>query len=104
MLEGLLAAVAPTNLLVEILGVLVGIVFGAIPGMTATLAIALVRADHLLMSPDAGMIMLGGIYAGAIFGGQHLGHPHQTSRVRRPRSSPAGRATRWLARAGRRWP
>ncbi len=69
MLEGLLAAVAPTNLLVEILGVLVGIVFGAIPGLTATLAIALFVPITFLMSPDAGMIMLGGIYAGAIFGG-----------------------------------
>lgn len=69
MLEGLLAAVSPTNLLVEILGVLVGIVFGAIPGLTATLAIALFVPITFLMSPDAGMIMLGGIYAGAIFGG-----------------------------------
>ena len=69
MFEGLLAAVSPTYLLVEIVGVIVGIIFGAIPGLTATLGIALFVPVTFLMSPGAGMIMLAGIYAGAIFGG-----------------------------------
>ena len=69
MLEGLLAAISPTNLLIEIVGVIVGIIFGAIPGLTATLAIALFVPVTFLMSADAGMIMLGGIYVGGIFGG-----------------------------------
>lgn len=69
MWHGLLAAVSPTNLFVEILGVLIGIVFGAIPGLTATLAIALFVPVTFLMNADSGMIMLGGIYAGGIFGG-----------------------------------
>ena len=47
----------------------VGIIFGAIPGLTATLAIALFVPVTFLMSPEHGMIMLGGIYAGGIFGG-----------------------------------
>lgn len=69
MFEGFLAAVSPTYLLVEIVGVIVGIIFGAIPGLTATLGIALFVPVTFLMSPGAGMIMLAGIYAGAIFGG-----------------------------------
>jgi len=69
MLQGFLAALSPANLLVEILGVIIGIIFGAIPGLTATLAIALFVPVTFLMSADAGMIMLGGIFAGAIFGG-----------------------------------
>lgn len=69
MLEGLLAAISPTSLSVEILGVLIGIVFGAIPGLTATLAIALFVPVTFLMNAEHGMIMLGGIYAGGIFGG-----------------------------------
>lgn len=69
MLQGFLAALTPTCLLVEVLGVLIGIVFGAIPGLTATLAIALFVPVTFLMSPEHGMIMLGGIYAGGIFGG-----------------------------------
>lgn len=69
MLQGLLAAISPTTLFVEILGVIIGIIFGAIPGLTATLAIALFVPVTFLMSADNGMIMLGGIYAGGVFGG-----------------------------------
>jgi putative tricarboxylic transport membrane protein len=69
MFEGLLAAVSPANLFLEIVGVLIGMVFGAIPGLTATLAIALFVPVTFLMSAEGGMIMLGGIYAGAVFGG-----------------------------------
>lgn len=69
MLEGLLHALSPSTLLFEIVGVLIGIVFGAIPGLTATLAIALFVPVTFLMPADQGMIMLGGIFAGAIFGG-----------------------------------
>lgn len=69
MLEGFIHALSPTSLLFEIVGVLIGIVFGAIPGLTATLAIALFVPVTFLMSADQGMIMLGGIFAGAIFGG-----------------------------------
>lgn len=69
MLEGFLSALSPVTLMVEIIGVIIGIIFGAIPGLTATLAIALFVPVTLLMSPENGMIMLGGIYAGAIYGG-----------------------------------
>lgn len=69
MLEGFFAAFSPTFLLVEIAGVIIGVVFGAIPGLTATLAIALFVPVTFLMRADAAMIMLGGIYAGAIYGG-----------------------------------
>jgi putative tricarboxylic transport membrane protein len=69
MFDGLLAAISPISLLVEIVGVIIGIIFGAIPGLTATLAIALFVPVTFLMSAEHGMIMLGGIYAGGIFGG-----------------------------------
>jgi len=69
MLEGFLAALTPAAIAVEIAGVLIGIIFGAIPGLTATLGIALFVPVTFLMTPEHGMIMLGGIYAGGIFGG-----------------------------------
>ena len=69
MLEALSFALAPLNLLFALLGVIVGITFGAIPGLTATLAIALFVPITFLMDPAQGLTMLGGIYAGAIFGG-----------------------------------
>ncbi len=69
MLDALAYALAPLNLLFAMIGVLVGIVFGAIPGLTATLAIALFVPVTFLMDPAQGLTMLGGVYAGAIFGG-----------------------------------
>ena len=69
MLEGFLNALSLQSLSVEIIGVIIGIIFGAIPGLTATLGIALFVPVTFLMNPEHGMIMLGGIYAGGIFGG-----------------------------------
>lgn len=63
------AALAPGQLAAALAGVLIGIVFGAIPGLTATLAIALFVPVSFVLRADAGLILLGGIYAGAIYGG-----------------------------------
>lgn len=69
MLEGILLALQPASLFAGLGGVIIGIIFGAIPGLTATLAIALLVPVTFLMAPDQGLIMLAGVYAGAIFGG-----------------------------------
>lgn len=69
MLEGLLLVLTPSGLFAVIAGVLLGIMVGAIPGLTATLGIALLLPVTFLMVPQEGMIMLSGVYAGAIFGG-----------------------------------
>ena len=69
MLEALPTALAPLNLFFATVGVIVGAIFGAIPGLTATLAIALFVPVTFAMEATHGLTMLGGIYAGAIFGG-----------------------------------
>lgn len=69
MLDGILAALSPMALLVTLGGVVLGIIFGAIPGLTATFAIAILIPVTFLMEPVHGMIMLAGIYAGSIYGG-----------------------------------
>lgn len=69
MIDAAIGALSVVGLLFGLVGVLVGIVFGAIPGLTATLAIALFVPVTFAMDPAHGLIMLGGIYAGAIFGG-----------------------------------
>lgn len=51
------------------LGVLIGIVAGAIPGMTATMAVALVLPFTFNLSPLIGILLLVGIYKGGIYGG-----------------------------------
>jgi putative tricarboxylic transport membrane protein len=59
----------PVNLLLVIIGVGAGIVVGALPGLTATMAIAILVPFTFAMPPVAGLILLGGIYVGAIYGG-----------------------------------
>jgi putative tricarboxylic transport membrane protein len=50
-------------------GVLFGIIFGAIPGLTATLAVALLLPFTYGLGPYNGLSLLLGIYVGAISGG-----------------------------------
>jgi TctA family transporter len=54
-------------LLVLVLGVGIGIVFGAIPGLTATMAIALCLPLTFGADPVIGLSLLCGLYVGGIF-------------------------------------
>lgn len=69
MIDGVVAALSPLSLFASLFGVVLGVVFGAIPGLTATFGIAILIPVTFLMEPVHGMIMLAGIYAGAIYGG-----------------------------------
>ncbi|WP_165491760.1 tripartite tricarboxylate transporter permease [Egibacter rhizosphaerae] len=73
MLEGVLFALQPASLAAALAGVLLGLVFGAIPGLTATLGVALLVPVTFIMEPALGMIMLSGVYAGAIYAGTITG-------------------------------
>jgi putative tricarboxylic transport membrane protein len=56
------------NFLFLFIGVIMGIVFGALPGLTATMGLALLVPFTFTMSPTGGLIMLAGIYVGAMYG------------------------------------
>ncbi|PKQ05518.1 MAG: C4-dicarboxylate ABC transporter permease, partial [Alphaproteobacteria bacterium HGW-Alphaproteobacteria-10] len=62
-------ALSPLNLGLALIGVLGGTVIGALPGLSATMAIALMAPFTFAMAPASGLIMLGAIYTGAIYGG-----------------------------------
>ncbi|PCH70327.1 MAG: C4-dicarboxylate ABC transporter permease, partial [Rhodobacteraceae bacterium] len=51
------------------LGVAIGVVGGAIPGMSATMAVALTLPFTFAMQPITGILLLLGVYKGGIFGG-----------------------------------
>lgn len=68
-MEGVLLALQPLSILAALTGVVLGIIFGAIPGLSATLGIALLLPVTFLLPVDQGLIMLGGVYAGGIYGG-----------------------------------
>lgn len=57
------------NLFLMTVGVVAGALAGCIPGLTATMSIALMVPFTFTMSPATGLITLGGIYVGAIYGG-----------------------------------
>jgi len=52
-----------------VLGTNFGITIGAIPGLTGTMAVALLVPFTFVLSPITGLAMLAGIYNGAIYGG-----------------------------------
>jgi putative tricarboxylic transport membrane protein len=50
-------------------GVIIGVIGGAIPGMSATMAVALTLPFTFAMQPITGILLLLGVYKGGIFGG-----------------------------------
>jgi putative tricarboxylic transport membrane protein len=59
----------PTNLLFCFLGVLMGTLVGVLPGLGPTAAIALLLPNTFHVTPVTAIIMLAGIYYGAMYGG-----------------------------------
>ena len=67
--NGMLVALQPLHLGVMIVGVLVGVIAGALPGISFVNAMAISLPFTYLMSPLVAMVFLGGIYVGGVFGG-----------------------------------
>ena len=65
-LSGLLAVLQWDVLLFLLAGVLLGAIFGALPGLTATMGVAVLTPLTFWVSPEKGLAMLLGIYCGAI--------------------------------------
>ena len=64
-------AMNPLNLLILFGSVIMGIIFGALPGLTATLGVALLTTLTYGMSQGAAMLALLGIYVGGVYGGSY---------------------------------
>lgn len=59
----------PLPLLLILTGLLVGIVVGALPGLTATMAVAVLLPFTFALEPVPGMMLLLGVYGGALYAG-----------------------------------
>jgi putative tricarboxylic transport membrane protein len=66
---GLGVALQPLNLLFCFIGVLIGTLVGVLPGLGPVAAISLLLPATFRASPVASIIMLSGIYYGAMYGG-----------------------------------
>lgn len=68
-LAGLSYFTNPIMFLTSFMGVLVGIIFGALPGLTATMTIAVFIPFTFGMDPVVSFAFLLGLYTGAVYGG-----------------------------------
>lgn len=67
--SALAGVLEPVSIFLILFGTGTGIVVGALPGLTATMAIALLVPFTFGMSPIHGLVLLGAIFSGAIYGG-----------------------------------
>src|SRR5574344_2673903 len=68
-LSGFINALQPVNLLAMMLSVTIGIIIGALPGLSAAMGVALLIPITFGMPAETALIVLAGVYCGAIFGG-----------------------------------
>lgn len=71
LLGGLATALTPYNLLACVIGGILGIFVGALPGIGAVAGCSLLLPITYKMDPTAAIIMLAGIYYGNMFGGAY---------------------------------
>jgi putative tricarboxylic transport membrane protein len=70
-IDNFLAALTMTNIALALFGVVAGTIIGSIPGLTATMAVAVLVPITFSMEPASALILLGAIYTGAIYGGAY---------------------------------
>lgn len=68
-LQGLSTAMMPMNIMMVIVGCFVGTFIGMLPGLGPISAIALMIPITYGLEPSSGLILMAGVYYGAVFGG-----------------------------------
>lgn len=69
LLDGLLTTLQPGNLALVFIGMLVGVLFGSLPGISSSMAIVLMLPFTYYMGVIPSIILLVAIYAGSAYGG-----------------------------------
>ncbi|MBK1668106.1 tricarboxylate transporter [Rhodovibrio sodomensis] len=69
LIDGIFIALEPINLAMVILGVLIGLFVGAMPGLGSVNGVAILLPVTFLVPPTAAIIFLAAIYYGAMYGG-----------------------------------
>lgn len=71
MIDNILQALTFYNICLALGGVIAGTVIGSLPGLTATMAVAVLVPITFTMQPASALILMGAIYTGAIYGGAY---------------------------------
>ncbi len=69
MIEGILQALSPYLIFVTLLGVSLGIIWGALPGLSTTMAMALLIGLSAGLEQNTALSFMLGVYTGSVFGG-----------------------------------
>lgn len=69
LIDGFAIAFQPLNLAMVIIGVIVGLFIGAMPGLGSVNGVAILLPMTFLVPPTSAVIFLGAIYYGAMYGG-----------------------------------
>lgn len=70
-IEFLIDALTPYHVALALGGVVAGTIIGSLPGLTATMAVAVLVPITFAMPPASALILMGAIYTGAIYGGAY---------------------------------
>lgn len=68
-MAGLSAVFLPHNLLICIGGLIAGVIFGALPGFSATMGVAVFVPFSYALEPQQALLLLSGVYCGGVYGG-----------------------------------
>lgn len=68
-LESLSLLLSWSTIVAVFIGTVSGIVIGGMPGLTATMAVALLIPVTFTLDPLIGLVLMGGVYSGAMYGG-----------------------------------
>ena len=68
-LQALHALFTPVSLFAVFIGTTSGVIVGGMPGLTATMAVALLIPVTFALEPLTGLLLMGGVYCGAMYGG-----------------------------------
>ena len=68
-IQGFAFVLAPSRILFLVIGVAGGIIVGALPGLTGSVGIILLLPFLFYVDPSTAMVMLCGVFCGAIYGG-----------------------------------
>ena len=69
LIQGIYNVFTVSNLSFIFIGTVLGIMIGALPGLSSTMGVALLIPITFKMDPSAGLCMLGAIYCGSVYGG-----------------------------------
>lgn len=69
LMEGLLTTLSPVNLFLVIVGMLIGVFFGSLPGISSSMGIVLMLPFTYYMGIIPSIILLVALYAGSAYGG-----------------------------------